>query len=180
MNCVAWRCCNEFAIEQLVAEPGVEAFTVSIFPGWSRFDVSRLGANSSDPVPHFRGNNFRPIVSSYVFLWAAQNEQVSQCIQHICWVEFTIAADHMCLPCVFIDDVQCPIGSPVSSAILDEVIGPDMVRTFRLEAHARTIVQPELPLLFCFCGTFSPSRRRSTRLWFTCQPALFGKPVTMR
>ena len=83
----------------------------------------------------------------------------------------------MCLPCVFIDDVQCPIGSPVSSAILDEVIGPDMVRTFRLEAHARTIVQPELPLLFCFCGTFSPSRRRSTRLWFTCQPALFGKPV---
>jgi hypothetical protein len=33
---------------------------------------------------------------------------------------------------------------------------------------------------FCFGGTFSPSRcqMRSTRLWFTCQPAWFSSAVT--
>ena len=47
---------EQFTIEQLVAEPGVEAFTVSIFPGRSRFDVSSIGAHGSDPVPHFQAN----------------------------------------------------------------------------------------------------------------------------
>ena len=54
------------------------------------------------------------------------------------------------------DDVQRPIAPPVSSAILDEVIGPDMVRTFRLEAHARSIVQPEPSLLSLLLWDLQP------------------------
>ena len=56
-----------------------------------------------------------------------------------------------------------------------------MIGPFRPEPNGRPVVQPEPPLFLCFCGTFKPARRqiRSTRLWFTCQPAFFRKPATI-
>ena len=57
-----------------------------------------------------------------------------------------------------------------------------MVGPFGSQTHARPIVQPEPTLFLLLLRDLQPSRRqiRSTHLWFTCQPALFSKPVIMR
>ena len=67
---------EDFAVQQFVPEPGVEAFSVSILPGRTWFDVGCLGPDRGDPVPHLLGDKFRPIVGSYVFWRATQNEQI--------------------------------------------------------------------------------------------------------
>ena len=57
-----------------------------------------------------------------------------------------------------------------------------MVRRSGLSRTQDPSFSQSRPFFACFSGTFSPSRRhmRSTRLWFTCQPALFSIPVTIR
>ena len=41
---------EDFSRQQLVAELGVEALAVAVFPGASRFDVERLHADALQPV----------------------------------------------------------------------------------------------------------------------------------
>src|SRR6056297_1726426 len=56
--------------------------------------------------------------------------------------------DHERLPGELVEDDEDAIGLAVVGAILDEVIGPDMVRPLRPEPDAGAIVQPEpAPLL---------------------------------
>lgn len=91
--------------------------------------------------------------------------------------------------------VECAVDMAISGSVLDEVAGPDVVWTLWPEMHAGPIVQPKppfLPLPLWDLKPFTPPlaialgpmadsiARRSTRLWFTHQPALFSKPVTMR
>ncbi len=56
---------EDLTVEQLVSDPAVEAFTISVLPRAARFDVSRLGANGGDPVSDRLGDKFRPIVRTY-------------------------------------------------------------------------------------------------------------------
>ena len=58
-------------------------------------------------------------------------------------VELAIYADHQRLPGVLVDDVGQPIGAAVMGAVVDEVIGPDMVRTLRPKPDAGAVVQPQ-------------------------------------
>ncbi len=41
---------EDLAVQELVSEPSVEAFTISILPRAARFNVGRLCADSLDPV----------------------------------------------------------------------------------------------------------------------------------
>lgn len=77
---------------------------------------------------------------------ATQDRNVRQCTQHIGWVECAIDADHQRQPYAFIDNVNYPIYQPISGAILDEVIRPDIVqsldaRTTHLAAKATTSIR---------------------------------------
>jgi hypothetical protein len=65
-------------------------------------------------------------------------------------------ADHERLPGVFVDDVERSIDPPVSGAILDEVIGPNVVGPLRPKTHAGAIVQPEPPFLLLFLRNLQP------------------------
>ena len=58
---------------------------------------------------------------------------------------------------------------PLVSAVLDEVVRPDVVGVRGPQTEARAVRQPETAAPGLFSGTFSPSRRqiRSTRLSFT-------------
>ena len=42
-----------------------------------------------------------------------------------------------------VDDVQHAVLPPFVGAVLDEVIGPDMVRPLGAQSHARAVRQPE-------------------------------------
>ena len=57
---------EDFAVEQLVAELGVEALAVAVLPRAARFDVGGLRADGGDPVPHCRGDKLGAVVGSYV------------------------------------------------------------------------------------------------------------------
>lgn len=74
---------EQLTIQQFIPEPGIEAFAVSILPGGSWLDVSCLGADGGDPIPHLQSNKFRPIVGPDVFRRTAQNEQIGQRIQYV-------------------------------------------------------------------------------------------------
>ena len=49
-------------IEELVAQPRVEALDVSILPGRARFDESGPGADRGDPFPDHPGDELRAVV----------------------------------------------------------------------------------------------------------------------
>jgi len=46
------ECVEDFAVEQLITEAGVEAFAISVFPRRAWRDVGSLGADSADPAPN--------------------------------------------------------------------------------------------------------------------------------
>ena len=74
---------EQLAVEQLAPEPGVEAFAISVLPRRAWLDVSGLGPDRCDPVPHLLSNTLWAVIGSYVSRRAAQDEQVGQRIQHI-------------------------------------------------------------------------------------------------
>ena len=63
---------EDFTVEQLVAEPRLEALDVSVFPGASRCDVGRLRTNGRDPILHGLGHKLRAVVGSDVTVSRAE------------------------------------------------------------------------------------------------------------
>ncbi len=55
---------EDFAVEQLIADSGVEALTIAVLAGGSRLDVCRFGADRTEPVPDLLGDKFRSISPS--------------------------------------------------------------------------------------------------------------------
>src|SRR6202035_6190993 len=71
-----------------------------------------------------------------------------------------------------VDDVEQAELAAIMGALLDKVVGPDMVGTLRSQPDARSVIEPQPSTLgLSGRGTF-PSRRqiRSTRLSLTRQP----------
>ena len=52
---------EQFAIEQLVPEPSIEAFDVAVLPRAAWLDEGGLGTDSRDPLPNGLGDELRPI-----------------------------------------------------------------------------------------------------------------------
>ena len=52
---------EDLAIEQLIAQAGIEAFDIAILPGRAWFDVGRLGAHCGNPVLDRLGDELGPI-----------------------------------------------------------------------------------------------------------------------
>jgi metal transporter CNNM len=137
---------------------------------------SSLGSDRRDPVAHCFGNELRAIVGANMAGNAAQNEEIREHVNNIHRPQSTTDSDSDAFTCEFVDHVEHPVLPPIVSAILDEVIGPDVIGTLRPQTDTGTIIEPQppsLPRFGCLVGTFSPSRRqiRSTRLKLTIQPA---------
>ena len=105
---------------------------------------------------------------------ATQDEQVREHVDDVDRLELAGDPDRQAFVGELVDDVEHPELAPVMRAVLDEVIGPDVVAVLRPKTDTgAVVVSQSRPLLGCLAGTFSPSRRqmRSTRLSFTNQPA---------
>lgn len=71
---------EDFTVEQLVAEPSVEALDIAIPPRGSRLDVCGFGPDSRDPLADLDGDELRPVVRPDIRRRAAQDEEIGQCI----------------------------------------------------------------------------------------------------
>ena len=78
---------EDFAIEYLIAEPGIEVLAVSILPGRSRFNEGRHCADSGSPVPDLLGNEPWTIVRPDDGRRPTQDEQIGERIDNAGRVE---------------------------------------------------------------------------------------------
>lgn len=74
---------EDLAVEQLIPHSPDEAFAISVLSWAARFDVSRLGADGSNPVSDSLGDKFRPIVRTYETGRAGKYEQARQNVDYI-------------------------------------------------------------------------------------------------
>src|SRR4029077_6621268 len=118
---------EDLAVEQLVAKAGVEAFNVAVLPGAASLDVSGLGADSCDPLLHGLGDELRSVVGADVTGDATQDEEVGQNVDHIDRCERAADAYPQAFMGELLEHVQHPIFASVMGAVLDEVVGPDMI-----------------------------------------------------
>src|SRR4029077_143758 len=113
---------EDLSIEQFVAKPGVEALDEAILPGTAPLNVGRLGPDGSDPVlPGL------VVVGADVFGHATQNELIGQYVDHVGGLELPVDPDGQTFVGELVGGVGDAIFLPFVRAILDEVIGPDVV-----------------------------------------------------
>ena len=89
------------------------------------------------PDPDSLGDELRAVVGSNVAWDAAQDEQVAEHIDHVDRVQLSVHPDRQAFTRELVDDVEHAILPPLVSAILDEVVGPDVVRILRPKTDAR-------------------------------------------
>ena len=147
---------EDLSIEQFVAKPGVEAFDEAILPGTAPLNVGRLGPDGSDPVLHGLGEEFRSVVGADVFGHATQNELIGQYVDHVGGLELPVDPDGQTFVGELVDEVEHPILPPIVRAILDEVIGPDMVGALGAQTDTGSVRKPDTALLGLFGGDLQP------------------------
>ena len=74
---------EDLAVEQFVAQAGVERLDEAVLPGAAWRDVGGRGPHGRDPVLESLGNELRPIVRPNVTRNAAQDEQVGKDIDDV-------------------------------------------------------------------------------------------------
>ncbi len=96
---------------------------------------------------------------------AAQDEQIGQDVDHVDRLELAIDADRQAFVRELVDHVEHAVFPAIMGAVLDEVVGPDVVGMLGPQADAGAVGQPQPAAFGLLGGTFSPSRRqiRSTR-----------------
>ena len=94
---------EDFAVEQLVSEPGIEAFTISVLPRRPWFDIGGFGTDSGDPVPHRLRHELRAIIRPDVVGHAPQDEQIGQDVDDVGRSELPIDPDRQAFPGELVD-----------------------------------------------------------------------------
>jgi hypothetical protein len=134
---------EDLPVEQLIAKAGVEALNVAVLPRAASLDVSGLGSDNRDPFLHGLGDELRSVIGPDVSGNAPQDEEVGQNVDHIDRLELAGDTDRQTFVGELVEHVEHPILAPIVGAVLDEVIGPDMIALLRPQPNARSVGQPE-------------------------------------
>ena len=122
---------EDLAIEQLIAKAGVEALDVAVLPRTAPLDIGSLGADSGDPSLDSLGDELRSVVGPDVTGNAAQDEQVGQNVDNIDCFELAGDTDRQAFVGKLVNDIEDPISASIVGAVLDKVVGPDMIAVLR-------------------------------------------------
>src|SRR5215470_11607026 len=133
---------EDLAIEQLITQASVEALDVAVLPRTAPLDVGSLGADSCDPSLDSLGDELRSVVGADVTGDATQDEEVGQNVDHIDCFELAGDTDRQAFVSKLVNDIEHPISASIVGAILDEVVGPDMIALLRPQPDARSVGQP--------------------------------------
>ena len=69
---------EDFAVEQFVAHPSIEAFAVAVLPWRSRLDICSLCPNCLDPIPDGLSDKLRAVVRPDICWNITHDEQVRE------------------------------------------------------------------------------------------------------
>ena len=122
---------EDLAIEQFVTQAGIEAFDVTVLPWAARLDVGGLGTDGSDPFLHRLGDELWAVVGADMAGYAAQDEEVGQDVDHVDGLELAVDADRQAFMGELVDDVEHAVLASIMGAVLDEVVGPDVIGVAR-------------------------------------------------
>ena len=147
---------EDFAIEQFIAQACVEALDVSVLPGAAWRNVGGLGTNGCDPFLHSLGNELRAIIGSDVARHTAQDEEIGQHIDHIDGLKFAGDPDRQAFMGKLVDHIEHSILPSIVGAILDKVVGPDMIAVLGLQPDAGSVRQPKPAAFGLFVRNLQP------------------------
>ena len=147
---------EDFAIEELVPQAGVEALDKAVLPRAAWFDVGGPGTHGCDPVLHGPGHELGPVVGPDMAWNAAQDKQVREHVDDVDRSEPAGYADGQALVGKLVDDVEHADLAPVVGAVLDEVVGPDVIAVLGPEPDAGAVVQPKAAPLRLPCRHLQP------------------------
>ena len=134
---------EDLAIEQLIAKTGVEALDIAVLPRTARFDIGSLGADSGDPFLHGLGDELRSVVGPDMTGNAAQDEQVRQNVDDIDCFELAGDTGRQAFVGKLVNDIEHPISASIVGAVLDKIVGPDVITVLRAQPNTRSVGQPE-------------------------------------
>src|SRR5207247_11111955 len=134
---------EDLAVEQLIAKAGVEALDVAVLPRAAPLDVGGRGTDRRNPFLHGLGDELRSVVVPDVSGNAPQDEEVGQNVDDIDRLELAGNTDRQAFMAELVEHVEHPIPASIVGAVLDEVIGPDMIALLRPQPNARSVGQPE-------------------------------------
>ena len=147
---------EDFAVEQFVAQTRVEALDEAVLPRAARRNVGGLRADRRDPFLDGLRHELRAVVRANIGWNAAQDEQVRQNVDDVGGLELAIDPDRQAFVRELVDDVQHPILPALMRAVLDEVVGPHMVRPLGAQTDAGSVVEPEPTPLRLFPRDLQP------------------------
>lgn len=133
---------EDLAVEQLVAQAGVKALDEPVLPWAARRDVSGLCSDRTDPFLDCIGEEFRAVVRANVLGHATQDEQIGQDVDDVDRFEPARHANGEAFVGELVDDVEQADFAPVMDALLEKVVGPNVVGALGPQPDARPIVQP--------------------------------------
>src|SRR3954463_2938575 len=138
---------EDLTVEQLVTELAVEALAVAVLPGATGLDVGSLRPHRGDPLADDLGDELRAVVGADVLRHAAQDEQVREHVDDVDRAQLAADPDCQALTGELVDDVEHAVLPSVVGPVLDEIVGPDVVRVLRPQPGAGSVVEPETALL---------------------------------
>ncbi len=147
---------EDLAIEQLIAKAGVEALDVAVLPRTAPLDIGSLGADSGDPSLDSLGDELRSVVGPDVTGNAAQDEQVGQNVDDIDCFELAGDTGRQAFVSKLVNDIEHAISASIVGAVLDKVVGPDVIAVLRPQPDARSVGQPEPASFGLFMGDLQP------------------------
>src|SRR5262249_33194038 len=125
-------------------------------PGAAPLDVGGFGTDSRDPLLHCLGHELRSVVGPDVSGKAPQDEQVGQNVDHIDRLELAGDTDRQAFMGELVEHVEHPVLASLVGAVLDKVVGPDMIALLRPQPNARSVGQPEPAALGVLMGDLQP------------------------
>jgi hypothetical protein len=97
---------EDLAIEQFIAQAGVEALDIAVLQGTSRRDIGRPCADRGDLVLHGLGNKLRAIDGADIARHASQDEEIGQHVDHVDRLQPAGDPDAQTFMGIFIDHVE--------------------------------------------------------------------------
>jgi hypothetical protein len=137
---------EDFAIEQLIAQTRIEGLDEAILPWAAR------RPDSGNPFLHGLGDELRAIVGTNVLGHAAQDEQIREHVDDIDGFHLPVDKNGQTFMGKLVDDVQHSVFLILMRAILDKVVGPDMVRPLGTKTDAGSVREPQPAALGLFGG----------------------------
>src|SRR5215207_1103882 len=147
---------EDLAIEQLVAELRIETLAIAVLPRTAWHDVGCLRPDSGNPLAHRLGNELWAVVGTNVARHPTQDEQVRERVDHVDGFQLASDPDRQAFPGELVDYIEHAEAPSVVGAILDKVVGPDMVGMFRAKPDAGVLVAPQPTAPGLLVGNLQP------------------------